>query len=207
MWYILGNGPFSSEVFDWTIDSLGADAKSQFGGFLSEEKTPSAHPTGLPVFWENSIDISQVDFLVNGISDPEIKAKVMPKFVQQGVSFKRVVHPSVIYKGKSIGEGAVICPNVTIGAHAVIGAYTTINYQSGIGHDTVLGEFATLSPNVQIGGRSYIGRASFIGISATVIDNIMVGKNVRIYSGAVVMAQVRDNRIVGGNPARRIQLT
>lgn len=207
MWYILGNGPFSSEVFDWTIAALGSEAKASFAGFLSEDKTPNNHPTGFPVWWENSIDVSQADFLVNAISDPEIKAKIIPHFIKQGGHFKTIIHPSAICNARSIGQGTVICPNVTIGAHSVVGAFTTINYHSGIGHETELADFVTLSPNVQIGGRCYIGYNTFIGISATVIDNVMVGNNVRIYAGSVVMTRIRDNRTIGGNPAKRILIT
>ncbi len=206
MWYILGNGPHSSEVFDWAIAALGCDTKKSFAGFLSNNKTPNNHPTGFPVLWEDSIDVSQADFLVNAIADPDIKATVIPKFIRKGGQFKTIIHPSALCHAQSVGSGAIICPNVTIGANSVIGAFTTVNYQSGIGHDTVLEDYVTLSPNVQIGGRSYIGRGTFIGISATVIDNIMVGSNVRIYAGAVVMARIQDKRIVSGNPARRIKI-
>lgn len=206
MWYILGNGPFSSEVFDWTIAALGTDAKKSFGGFLSDDKVPNDHPTGFPVLWENSIDVSQARFLVSAISDPEVKAKVIPNVIKKGGRFKTIIHPSVICHAHSVGQGTVICPNVTIGSHSVIGAFATVNYHVGIGHESVLEEYVTLSPNVQVGGRSYIGQGTFIGISATVIDNIMVGNNVRVYAGAVVMTRVRDNHTVGGNPARRTHI-
>ena len=49
------------------------------------------------------------------------------------------------------------------------------------------------------------GELSFIGIGATIIQGIKIGKNVIIGAGSVVIKDITDNVIVVGNPAKIIK--
>lgn len=203
MWYILGDGPFSLEVFDWSCDALGDNAKSNFGGFLSGAEAPVPHPSGAPVLSDQNFDFPRAEFIVNAIAKPSVKAALFPKLIARGAKFKSIIHPSATVRAESIGEGTIICPHSVIGAHTKIARGCTINYQVGIGHETVMEEFVTISPGVQIGGRSNIGARSFIGLSAAIIDNIKIGQDVQVNAGAVVISRIRAEKTVSGNPARR----
>ena len=48
------------------------------------------------------------------------------------------------------------------------------------------------------------GKLSFIGIGATIIQGIIIGKNVTIGAGSVVIDDIPDNVIAVGNPAKLI---
>ncbi len=48
------------------------------------------------------------------------------------------------------------------------------------------------------------GELSFIGIGATIIQEIKIGKNVTIGAGSVVIKDIPDNVIALGNPAKII---
>ena len=49
------------------------------------------------------------------------------------------------------------------------------------------------------------GELSFLGIGATIIQGIKIGKNVTICAGAVVIKDIPDNVIALGNPAKIIK--
>ena len=46
---------------------------------------------------------------------------------------------------------------------------------------------------------------NFIGIGATIIQRIKIGKNVTIGAGSVVIKDITDNVIALGNPAKIIK--
>lgn len=50
-----------------------------------------------------------------------------------------------------------------------------------------------------------MGEKTLVGIGATVIPNVKIGKNVSIGAGTVVLQDVPDNAVVVGVPARIIK--
>ena len=58
---------------------------------------------------------------------------------------------------------------------------------------------------MHISGAINIGELSFIGIGATIIQGIKIGKNVTIGAGSVVIKDILDNVIALGNPAKIIK--
>lgn len=205
MWMILGDGPFSLEIYEWAAELIGMGAHSSFGGFLSGDDDAAVHPSGHPVYCDNSFDVGAPDFIFNAIADPAIKSVLIPKLRGRGARFKSLIHPSALVRSGNIGEGSFIGPKCVIGPAVKIGEFCTINYQCGIGHETQIGAFSTLSPGVQIGGRTHIGAQFFAGLNAAIIDKISIGENVRVHPGSVIIGRVKSGRTMGGNPARRIQ--
>jgi len=49
------------------------------------------------------------------------------------------------------------------------------------------------------------GELSFLGIGATIIQGIKIGKNVTIGAGSVIIKDIPDNVITVGNPAKIIK--
>jgi len=50
------------------------------------------------------------------------------------------------------------------------------------------------------------GELSFLGIGATIIQGIKIGKNVTIGAGSMVIKDIPDNVIVIGNPAKIMKI-
>ena len=50
------------------------------------------------------------------------------------------------------------------------------------------------------------GELSFLGIGATIIQGIKIGKNVTVGAGSVVTNDIPDNVVVVGNPARIVKI-
>lgn len=71
-----------------------------------------------------------------------------------------------------------------------------------------LWNYTDISLNIMRKGKIYsleIGELSFIGIGATIIQGIKIGKNVTIGAGSVVIDNLPDNIVAVGNPTKVIK--
>lgn len=189
-------------MFDWSEDA--GLSRESFLGFLGSSDGPAPRLLGYQVQPEEQVSFGAESAIVNAISTPSTKTKVIEALrSRQNVQFKTVVHPSAIVKSSKIGVGSLVCPHCVVGPFSELGDFVTLNYHTGIGHETTLGCFSTTAPGVQVGGNSEIGRASYIGMNATVIDRVKIGNEAVVNAGSVVIGRVVDGRRVSGNPAKK----
>lgn len=116
--------------------------------------------------------------------------------------FATVIHPSA-YIGPNvhIGTGCIISPQSVVDCDLMLGKHVVVNVHAFVAHDCILEDCVTLSPNVHLGGRSVLRKDAFLGIGATVIPDIEIGKGTIVAAGAVVTKNVPPNVLVAGVPA------
>lgn len=112
------------------------------------------------------------------------------------------VHPSVILETKTFGFGNLVCPNAVIHIDVNVGNCTIINSGSIIEHDCIISDFAQVSPNATLCGYVNISENCFIGAGSTIIPKISIGENSIVAAGSVVIADVPNNVMVAGVPAK-----
>ncbi len=125
-----------------------------------------------------------------------------------------------------IEPGAIIRDQVQIGNNAVIMMGASINIGSVIGDGTmidmncVLGGRATVGKNCHIGAGTVLAGVIeppsadpviieddvVIGANAVVLEGVRVGKGAVVAAGAIVTADVPENAVVAGTPARIIKM-
>ena len=142
---------------------------------------------------------------VGSIKDNTKRYRLFNMAREIGYKFPVIISPeAIVDKNVKIDEGTVIMPGSIINVDSSIGKNCIINTGAIIEHDCAIEDHCHIAPGVHISGAVNIGRLSFIGISATIIQGIKIGKNVTVGAGSVVIKDIFDNVITVGNPAKII---
>ncbi|MFQ6581341.1 acetyltransferase [Priestia megaterium] len=145
---------------------------------------------------------SEYEYAFVAIGSNTARFKWTEKLSHHGFKIPILIHPSSTVSTKSlIEEGTVIMAGAVINPDARIGRSCIINTASTIDHDCTLQDGVHASPGTHIGGTVNIGERTWIGIGATIINNIAIGSNCVIAAGAVVTKDIPSNVLVAGVPA------
>ncbi|MFC2110884.1 hypothetical protein ACFLQ5_00375 [Bacteroidota bacterium] len=79
-----------------------------------------------------------------------------------------------------------------------------IDHFCHIGHNTYVGENTIITAQVVLCGGSKINKESWIGVGSLIKDSIVVGNNVIVGMGSVVLKNIPNNETWAGSPARPI---
>ena len=125
-----------------------------------------------------------------------------------------------------IEPGAIIREHVEIGKNAVVMMGAILNIGAVVGEGTMIDMGAVLGGRATVGKNCHIGAGAvlagvvepasavpvvvedgvLVGANAVVIEGVHVGRNAVVAAGAVVIADVPDNAVVAGCPARVIKM-
>lgn len=137
-----------------------------------------------------------------GIGNNQLRKQIMDSF---GVNWYTAIHPTaVIASDVIIGEGTAIMANAVINTGSKIGRGVIVNTAATIDHDSILSEYVHISPGVHLGGTVSIGPETWIGIGATVINNVAICEKCIIGTGAVVIQNINKSSVYVGMPAKRV---
>ena len=118
-----------------------------------------------------------------------------------------LVHPSaVISRHVKLGVGVVVLAGVVVNAGAVIGDNVCLNTGCRIDHDCRLGKHSHVFPSATLTGGVEVGPYATVGAGAVVHPYRKIGRKAYVGAGAVVTADVGDNEVVAGNPARLLRV-
>ena len=113
-----------------------------------------------------------------------------------------LIHPSVINHASQVGPGTIVYlsrlqSEVKIGSHCIISSL-------GVAHETTIGDFVFIGPNSYVSGRVNIESASFVGVGATILPDLQIGKNAVVGAGSLINKDVAPSTKVFGVPGRVI---
>jgi acetyltransferase-like isoleucine patch superfamily enzyme len=86
-----------------------------------------------------------------------------------------------------------------------IGARSWMLQHSHVGHDAIVGMDVEICTGAVIGGHCILLDGCKIGLNATVLPKVRIGRGARVGAGAVVTKNVPDGEVWAGNPARRLE--
>jgi sugar O-acyltransferase (sialic acid O-acetyltransferase NeuD family) len=148
--------------------------------------------------------ISEYDIFV-AIGKNDIREKFQSKLEGLEATIPVLIHPNaVIGENVKINEGTVVMAGVIINCGSTIGKGCIINTSASIDHDDILEDFIHISPGAHLAGTVKIGTGSWIGIGATVSNNLSIISNCIIGAGAVVIKDIKETGIYIGVPVRII---
>ena len=142
------------------------------------------------------------------IANSAVRQKLVERCMADGIQFFEVRADNVVQLDDvQLGEGATLCPFVTLTSNIRIGKHFHANIYSYVEHDCVIGDYVTFAPGVKCNGNVVIEDHAYIGTGAVIKQGqpgnpIVIGRGAVVGMGTVVTKSVPADVTVVGNPAR-----
>ena len=142
------------------------------------------------------------------IGDSQTRERISSEMVAKGAKAITVAHDNIVILDNTIiGEGAILCPFVTVTSNAKIGKFFHANIYSYVAHDCIIGDYVTFAPSVKCNGSVIVEDHAYIGTGAVIKQGtpkrpIIIGKGAIVGMGSVVTKSVPPGVTVFGNPAK-----
>jgi len=142
------------------------------------------------------------------IANSQVRQQLVQRCADDGVLFFEARAASVVQLDDvQLGEGAILCPFVTLTSNICIGQHFHANIYSYVAHDCVVGDYVTFAPGVMCNGNVHIEDHAYIGAGAVIKQGqprapLVIGSGAVVGMGAVVTKSVPPGVMVVGNPAR-----
>lgn len=151
---------------------------------------------------------ASVRYVVLAIADGSVRERLAARCVADGLQPWTVRAANVVeMDAVEIGEGAILCPFVTITSNIRIGRHFHANIYSYVEHDCIIGDYVTFAPGVKCNGNVVIEDHVYIGTGAIIRQGkpgcpLVIGKRAIVGMGAVATKDVPPGTTVVGNPAK-----
>ena len=172
-------------------------------GFLDDNPELGCEFVGFPVLGKVGQFQEYGDcWFVVAIGNAQIRENIVNQL--QGVKWHIAIHPSAVISdlGVKIGEGTVVMANAVVNPGASIGKHCIINTSAVVEHDNPIDDFAHTSVGAKLAGTVHVGKRTWIGIGASVKNNISICQDCMIGAGAVVVKTVVRPGTYIGVPAK-----
>ncbi len=148
-----------------------------------------------------------ITFAVIALGDNALRQRVADYVQSFGFELPPIIHPSAFVSPSArIGAGAVIMARAVIGTETVIHQVAIVNTGAIIDHDGTIGPAAHVAPGCALAGLVRIGARTLIGVGSAVRPGICIEEDVVVGAGSAIVADVTARSVVGGTPARPLQI-
>jgi len=201
---VLGAGTFALDVADLISDIPGY----RVDGFAVSvpPHQPGAMLDGRPIYWVDELQ----RFTDTHRAVCAIVSTKRRQFTQRaealGMRFATIIHPTArVSRRATIGDGSIVSAGVLVTAYSDIGRHVILNRGSIIGHHVAICDHATIGPGANLAGAVRVGQRAWVGMSAVVLEQRVIGESSIVAAGSVVTRDVPARVTVMGTPARVTQ--
>lgn len=147
--------------------------------------------------------LREFDGIVVGIGNNHIRLAKTRELIAVGAPLATIVHPHAMVSPRAqIGAGSVVFAGGVIQIDSRLGAACIINTNANLDHDCSVEDGVHICPGVSVAGLVCVGEASWIGIGASIKQQIKIGAGVTVGTSAAVVHHIPDGQTVVGVPAR-----
>lgn len=140
------------------------------------------------------------------IGNVNTRVCLMKWISQLGFYMPILIHPSAIVAEDVIIKGSsVVMAGAIINSGAVIGKGVIVNTSSSIDHDCIVDDYVHISVGAHLAGTAHVGERTWIGVGATVSNNVDICRDVMVGAGAVVVRDITEPGTYVGVPAKKIK--
>lgn len=201
IWYIYGAGGQGVETLDILMQANAASGHRDIQPVFLVDSPQTTEVAGHPVVGLD--DAIPGSFVSIAVGEPEIRHELHKKALQAGLELASIISPSAFVSPlATVGDGVIIAPFCSIQARARIGENVLVNTAAIVGHDAFVDSDTVLSFMVNLGGATQVGSRSYLGMGALVKERLSIGHSTIVGMGSVVCADVPDEVVCVGNPAR-----
>jgi sugar O-acyltransferase (sialic acid O-acetyltransferase NeuD family) len=138
-----------------------------------------------------------------GGGNGQARQDMTERMASYGFMPRSVIHSRAIISDRAVlGSAVQVLAGAIIGPGAEIGDYTIINSGANVDHDCFIGRACHLAPNAALAGEVVVEDHVFVGLNATILPRLRIGRGAIVGAGAVVTRDVPSAQVVVGNPAR-----
>ncbi len=157
--------------------------------------------------WRRGIgNPSRIGFLVAiGGEHGAPRVRIHRYLESQGLKPLTAIHATAfVARDATIGPGSQVLAQSAVAVEAVLGTACIVNTAASVDHECRLGDGVHLAPGARLAGCVVIDDFAMVGIGASVLPRIRIGKGAVVGAGAVVLEDVPPWTVVAGNPARPV---
>lgn len=203
---IYGAGGFAREVA-WLAGDANA-AKNLEVVFVDDAQDAPSSVAGYRVIDFERAAAKFGDWpMTNSIGNPQARRKVVERCEAAGFRHVTLQHPTARVGPRCvIGDGSVLCANVTVTCDVVIAPHVSLNLNCTVGHDATVGSYVSVSPMTAISGYVDVEEQVNIGTGVAIINGVAskrltIGAGSVVAAGSVVTKSVPAGVLVAGVPA------
>lgn len=207
---IVGNSGAALECYTVLTDMFAVAAfrgQYRFKGFLRHGSFEGslAELSSLEIGSDSTYQPLTNETFVIGIGNNALRLEAYHTFKKRGATFINLVSPwAYMASDVQLGEANII----TIGCHlsnrANIGNCNYFNGDVRIGHHAEIGDGNFFAPRSMVLGEVRIGNANNFGPLAVVMEHAKIGSNNKMAPGAILYKGCRNNCLMAGNPAIKL---
>lgn len=148
----------------------------------------------------------EAEFLV-AVGEPSSRELLFNRASERGYGFATIVHPSAFVSPSArLGRGVFVKMQSIISTEAVLEDNVFVQSNALIGHDVRVGRHTQVSAYTHIAGHATLGERCYLGVRASVREECLMGDDVVLAMGAVVMEKRVPSRVLAmGNPAKYVR--
>ncbi|MCB1687077.1 MAG: acetyltransferase [Halioglobus sp.] len=192
------------------LDTLQAEGRYDVVGLIDSTREVGYRVLGVPVLGGES----DLPAIVQELGCHNVFVAVGDNFQRSAISgrllaafpdiaFVTPVHPSaVVSPSAELGAGTVVMAGAVINAQSVIHPGCIINTRASVDHDCTLAPFSSVAPGATLGGGVVVGQRTAIGLGSSVSQQLEIGADTVIGTGACVVSGIPASVVAYGCPCK-----